>query len=107
MVPMTDVLPRGLPGGQNGVIGLLEDHLARVSKKTPNNYVARALELACHVLRQPKACVRVCPQDARNVSDAGHGNAVPPREAYDGYTEVLGIPEIIWEILRTSSTQLD
>lgn len=102
MVPTAEVLPSGIRGGQAGAVSLLEKNLTRVREKgVPEGYAARALEVACHVLRQPKVCVTVGRGSDGNDHENVHGwqkrNAAVP--ASDSHAQVVGITGIVWEIL--------
>lgn len=96
-VPTFEVLPSGWSGGQAGVVAFLEKHLSHACARFPGGYAVRALQLACHVLRQPTVCVwtretrggSVAPEGAATVADGDHH-------------EVVGIAGFVWEILRAN-----
>lgn len=99
-VSTEEVLPRGYLGGQAGVCAVLEDHLSRARELAPNGYAARTLELACHVLRQPKVCVRA--ERAQASVDRMLRNMDSTEAAVDDHAEVVGVAGFVWEILRTN-----
>lgn len=102
-VPTEEVLPRGYRLGQAGVCALLEDRLSRARELAPKGYAARALELACHVLRQSKVCVRRPEQEHASSSiDRMLRNMDSTETLADGHAEVVGVAGFVWEILRTS-----
>lgn len=102
-----EVLPSGWPGGQGGVVTFLEKQLSHARKRCPGGYAARALELACHVLRQPTVCVKAV--------ECRGGNQEPTRAAaarradffagaatdYDD-PQVVGVAGFVWEMLRAN-----
>lgn len=99
MLPTDEALPRGIRGGQSGAVALLENNLRRVRERgTSEGYTARALELACHVLRQPKVCARREERITQEIS--GHGGCYATRAVTD-HAEVVGVAGFIWEILRS------
>lgn len=95
-VPTLEVLPSGWSGGQAGVVAVLEGHLSRARARFPGGYAARALQLACHILRQPTVCVRVKGNQGDSSAAASGGAAT----ADDGRHEVVGVAGFVWEILR-------
>lgn len=99
-VSTEEVLPSGYLGGQAGVCALLEDHLLRARKLAPDGYAARTLELACHVLRQPKVCVRA--ERAQASVDRMLRNMDSTEAVVDDHAEVVGVAGFVWEILRTN-----
>lgn len=103
LVPREEALPRRLLGEPAQAIALLERHLERVREGAPNGYVARALELACHVLSQPTVCVRVSSR-ARGMDGAAPGSAGPGEGCSGEHAEVVGVAGIVWEILRAGNT---
>eukprot|EP00752_Nemacystus_decipiens_P003971 g3637.t1 len=96
-VPTLEVLPSGWSGGQRGVVALLEDHLSHARARCPGGYAARALQLACHVLRQPTVCIRVT---GNRWGGAATGGAATGND--DDHPEVVGIAGFVWGILRAN-----
>lgn len=100
LVPTEDILPGGFRGRgvlERSVVSVLEDYLSRVRHRSPEGYTARALELACHVLRQPTVCVRASVGRRRGVESS-------PAVAINDYPpEIVGVAGIVWEILRVES----
>lgn len=105
-VATTEVLPSGWSGGQAGAVTFLENQLLLARQRLQDGYAVRALELACHTLRQPKVCVKATEPPGDRL---GHAcPAAPPRQAEfagasataNDFPEVVGVPAFVWEILR-------
>lgn len=96
-VPTLEVLPHSWSGGQAGVVAFLEKHLAHARSLFPGGYAVRALQLACHVLRQPTVCVRVR-------GNRGGGAAAGEAATVDDeqQNEVVGVAGFVWELLRAN-----
>lgn len=107
MVPTEEALPRGIEGGQAGAVNLLEKHLRRVRERVPEGYTARAIELALHVLSQPKVCMRSVQHVVRRgcMGAVAGGNPQQggdfPTHADEHHVEVVGVAGLVWEILRS------
>lgn len=100
LVPTEEFLQQGWAGGPAGVVTTLESHLLRARQCSPDGYVARALELACHVLRQPRLCVSAGEGqgDVMRVPQRFGSSEVINRADHRG--EVVGVAGLVWEMLR-------
>lgn len=116
-VPTEEALPPGLlrPDGKAGVIALLERRLTYVQERgLPGGYAARALELACHVLRQPKVLCMGTVQKREGATDGHAGSmrpqmvASPPGGAVSSsnHAEIVGVAGLVWEILRVGDADM-
>lgn len=112
-VATTEVLPSGWSGGQAGAVSFLEDQLLLARRRLHDGYAVRALELACHTLRQPKVCVRATEPPGDRLGDpcaaaalrpAGFAGASAPASELP---EVVGVPGFVWEILSDAGQNLN
>lgn len=93
------VLPSGWSGGQAEVVAFLDRHFVRARKRAPDGYAVRALELACHVLRQPTVCVK---KTGRSAGTSVCSGMATTRYVDEDQVEVVGVAGFVWEILRRS-----
>ncbi|CAN0129031.1 unnamed protein product [Ectocarpus sp. 6 AP-2014] len=111
-VETTEVLPSGWSGGQAGAVTFLEDQLLLARRRLHDGYAVRALELACHTLRQPKVCVRATKPPGERLGHP-YAAAAPRQAEFAGASapaselpEVVGVPGFVWEILRDAGQNL-
>eukprot|EP00903_Cladosiphon_okamuranus_P006534 g6385.t1 len=101
-LPTAEVLPSGWLRGQGRAVAFLEKQVSQARARCPGGYAVRALQLACHVLRQPTVCVRV--RGDRGNSGVATGGAAA---ADCGRHEVVGIAEFVWDILRANGRDIE
>ncbi|CAM9763957.1 unnamed protein product [Pylaiella littoralis] len=103
-LPTPEVLPSGWSGGQAGVVVFLEKHLSHVRERCPGGYAARALELACHTLRQPTVCVKAVDCARADASAARRADFFAGAATVDDdHPQVVGVAGFVWEMLRANN----